>query len=404
MPKYIVSLGTEDGRAFERECDSPDEKTLRDTLSRDGYYIFTIKKEGGVIASLKGSFASKGVSARELISFNQELLALTKAGLPIIRSLDTLIERTENRKFLDVLKEIRISVKGGASLSEAFDKFPQTFPPLYVATVRAGEKSGDLVFSLKRYTEYLKKMEGVRKKLVSASIYPALLITVAVGVILFLLSYVVPTFSRIYLDAGSKLPYPTQILIAVTTLLKNYFFILAFLFISAVVSVSMYSRSEDGRRRLDRLKLGIPLAGSVLMGFAISKFARTLSTVLGGGIPLVESLRMVTGVLGNKVLEGKAHNVVRMVEEGSSLTDAVESEGLMPPLAVKMLGVGESSGSLGEMLLDIATFYEEEVDSKLSALTTLIEPVLMLIMGAFVAAIVIAMYLPVFKLAETAGG
>lgn len=152
------------------------------------------------------------------------------------------------------------------------------------------------------------------------------------------------------------------------------------------------------------MKLNIPLAGSVLMGFAISKFARTLSTVLGGGIPLVESLRMVTGVLGNKVLEEKAHNVTRMVEEGSSLTDAVESESLMPPLAVKMLGVGESSGSLGEMLLDIAAFYEEEVDSRLSALTTLIEPVLMLVMGAFVAAIVIAMYLPVFKLAETAGG
>lgn len=404
MPKYIVSLGTEDGKAFERECDSPDEKTLRDNLSRDGYFIFAIKKEGGVLASLKGSVASKGVSARELISFNQELLALTKAGLPIIKSLDTLIERTENRKFLDVLKEVRSLVKGGASLSEAFDKFPQIFPPLYVATVRAGEKSGDLVFSLKRYIEYLKKMEGVRKKILSASVYPALLITVAAGVILFLLSYVVPTFSRIYLEAGSKLPYPTQVLIAVTTLLKDYFLIFLFLIIGAGISLNIYSRAEEGRRRLDRLKLNIPLAGNLLMGFAISKFARTLSTILGGGIPLVESLRMVTGVLGNKVLEEKAHNAVRMVEEGSSLTEAVESQGLMPPLAVKMLGVGESSGSLGEMLLDIATFYEEEVDSKLSTLTTLIEPVLMLVMGAVVAAIVIAMYLPIFKLAETAGG
>lgn len=403
MPKYIVSLGTEDGRLLEREYDSPDEKSLRDGLSRDGYYIFKVKREGSLLLSLKGSFAVKGISTKELISFNQELLALTKAGLPIIRSLDTIIERTGEKRFLDVLKDVRESVRGGASLSDAFEKFPQVFPPLYVATIRAGEKSGDIVFSIKRYIEYLKKMEGVRKKIVSASIYPAILVFVAVGVILFLLTYVVPTFSRIYLETGANLPYPTRILISVTTFLKDYFLLFFSMLVAFIVSMSLYARTEDGRRRLDLIKLNIPFAGGILTGFAISKFARTLSTVLGGGIPLVESLGMVAGVLDNKVLEEKAHNAIRRVEEGSSLTDAVDAEGLMPPLAVKMLGVGEGSGSLGEMLLDIADFYEEEVDSKLSALTTMIEPALMLIMGVMVAAIVIAMYLPVFKLAETAG-
>lgn len=403
MPKYIVSLGTEDGRLMEREYDSPDEKSLRDGLSRDGYYIFKVKREGSLLLSLKGSFAAKGISTKELISFNQEFLALTKAGLPIIRSLDTIIERTGEKRFLDVLKDVRESVRGGASLSDAFEKFPQVFPPLYVATIRAGEKSGDIVFSIKRYIEYLKKMEGVRKKIVSASIYPAILVFVAVGVILFLLTYVVPTFSRIYLEAGANLPYPTRILISVTTFLKDYFLLFFSMLVAFIVSMSLYARTEDGRRRLDLIKLNIPFAGGILTGFAISKFARTLSTVLGGGIPLVESLGMVAGVLDNKVLEEKAHNAIRRVEEGSSLTDAVDAEGLMPPLAVKMLGVGEGSGSLGEMLLDIADFYEEEVDSKLSALTTMIEPALMLIMGVMVAAIVVAMYLPVFKLAETAG-
>lgn len=403
MPKYIVSLGTEDGRLLEREYDSPDEKSLRDGLSRDGYYIFKVKREGSLLLSLKGSFTAKGISTKELISFNQELLALTKAGLPIIRSLDTIIERTGERKFLDVLKDVRESVRGGASLSDAFEKFPQFFPQLYVATIRAGEKSGDIVFSIKRYIEYLKKMEGVRKKIVSASIYPAILVFVAVGVILFLLTYVVPTFSRIYLEAGANLPYPTRILISVTTFLKDYFLVFFSMLVAFIVSMSLYARTEDGRRRLDLIKLSIPFAGGILTGFAISKFSRTLSTVLGGGIPLVESLGMVAGVLDNKVLEEKAHNAIRRVEEGSSLTDAVDAEGLMPPLAVKMLGVGEGSGSLGEMLLDIADFYEEEVDSKLSALTTMIEPALMLIMGVMVAAIVVAMYLPVFKLAETAG-
>lgn len=403
MPKYIVSLGTEDGRLMEREYDSPDEKSLRDGLSRDGYYIFKVKREGSLLLSLKGSFAVKGISTKELISFNQELLALTKAGLPKIRSLDTIIERTGEKRFLDVLKDVRESVRGGASLSDAFEKFPQVFPQLYVATIRAGEKSGDIVFSIKRYIEYLKKMEGVRKKIVSASIYPAILVFVAVGVILFLLTYVVPTFSRIYLEAGANLPYPTRILISVTTFLKDYFILFLFILVAFIVSVSLYARTEEGRRRLDLIKLNIPFAGGILTGFAISKFARTLSTVLGGGIPLVESLGMVAGVLDNKVLEEKAHNAIRRVEEGSSLTDAVEAEGLMPPLAVKMLGVGEGSGSLGEMLLDIADFYEEEVDSRLSALTTMIEPALMLIMGVMVAAIVVAMYLPVFKLAETAG-
>lgn len=403
MPKYIVSLGTEDGRVLEKEYDSPDEKTLREGLSRDGHYIFEVKKEAGLLAALKGTFSAKGISAKELISFNQELLALTKAGLPIIKSLDAIIERTKDRRFLEVLKEVKESVKGGAALSDAFEKFPQTFPSLYVATVRAGEKSGDLVFSLKRYIEYVKKMEAIRKKIVSASIYPALLVSVAVIVILFLLSYVVPTFSRIYIESGSQLPLPTQILISVTTFLKDYFFIFLSLLAAMMVSLSFYARTEEGRIRLDNFKLNLPFAGGILIGYSVSKFARTLSTVLGGGIPLVEAVRMVAGVLGNKVLEGKAFSVVRRVEEGSSLTDAVEAESLMPSLAVKMLGVGEGSGALEEMLLDIAAFYEEEVDSRLSALTTLIEPVLMIIMGGLVAAIVVAMYLPVFKLAETVG-
>ena len=403
MPKYIVSLGTDDGKVLERECDSSDEKSLRETLSREGYYIFSIKKGSSLLASLKSQFTAKGISTKELISFNQELLALTKAGLPIIKSLDAIMERTGEKRFLDALKEVSEAVKGGSSLSDAFERHPQIFPSLYVSTVRAGEKSGDMVFSLKRYIEYLKKMEGVRKKIISASIYPAMLVFVAVGVILFLLSYVVPTFSRIFLEAGSNLPYPTRILISFTTLLKDYFLVLGLLFVSLMVFLSLYSRSEGGRRRLDQFKLSIPFAGAIFTGYAVSKFARTLSTVLGGGIPLVESVRMVSGVLGNKILENKAHNVVRRVEEGGSLTDSVDAEGLMPPLAIKMLGVGEGSGSLEEMLVDIASFYEEEVDSRLSVLTTLIEPVLMLIMGGFVAAIVIAMYLPVFKLAETAG-
>lgn len=403
MPKYIVNLGTDDGMVLKREYDAPDEKSLRDGLLKDGFYIFAVKKESGVLSVFKEPFGSKGISTRELISFNQELLALTKAGLPIIKSLETIMERTEEKKFLEILKEVKEAVRGGASLSDAFEKSPNVFPPLYIATVRAGEKSGDIVFSLKRYIEYLKKMEVVRKKIVAASIYPAILIAVASVVMLFLLSYVVPTFSRIYLDAGSKLPYPTLVLISITTFLKNYFFLLLILAVGTAISIILYSRTEEGRKRLDTFKLNVPIIGNIVRGYAVSKFARTLSTVLGGGIPLVESVRMVSGVLGNKILEIKARNVIRMVEEGSALTDAVEAESLMPPLAVTMLGVGEGSGALEGMLLDIANFYEEEVDSKLSALTTLIEPVLMIVMGGLVAAIVIAMYLPVFKLAETAG-
>lgn len=403
MPKYKVRLGTEDGRVVESEYDSSDEKSLRDALSREGYYIFGINKVTNSLASYISQLSGKGISAKELISFNQQILTLTKAGLPIVKSLDSIMERTEDRKFLGVLKSVSEAVKGGSSLSDALEMFPQFFPMLYISTVRAGEKSGDLVFSLKRYIVYLKKTEEVRKKIVSASVYPVLLVTVATGVILFLLAYVVPTFSRIYLDAGSELPYPTRILISVTSLLKdNYILISLFLFCT-IFFLSMYTRSEEGRRMLDRLKLKLPFAGGIYTGYAVSKFTRTLSTVLGGGIPLVESIKMIYGVLGNEILEGKARNVVRRVEEGSSLTEAVNAEELMPPMAVRMLGVGEGAGSLEEILLDIAEFYDGEVESRLSVLTTLIEPVLMLVMGGFVAAIVIAMYLPVFKLAETAG-
>jgi len=343
------------------------------------------------------------VDTRELVAFNQELLVLIKSGLPIIQALYTILEKGDKGKLVEILQDIREEIKGGASLSEAFEKHPGVFSHLYVASIRAGERTGDLPQTIRRYLTFLKRVEGFRKKIISAFIYPAILVTVASFAVALLLLYVVPTFTKVYADAGSQLPLPTLILISFTSMLKRYILIIVGVIAVGVVFFRRWSMTVQGRFLVDGWKLRVPFLGNLLVKYAVAGFSRTFATVLGSGIPIVESLKMSVGVLNNQVLERRLLEAVVRVEEGTMLSVAIEKTKIMPPIALRMLGVGETTGALEEMLGEISDYFEEEIDRNLHILTTAVEPAVMIVMGLIIGAIIITMYLPVFKLAGTVG-
>ncbi len=402
MNLYTCKLGHPDGRIIEKNIEAHNPQILKQSLEEQGFFVFEIRKKPLQFLWEKG-YARQKVGNKDLISFNQELLVLTKAGLPIIKSLDAILEKAEKGKLTEILHTVREDIKGGSALSDAFERFPKAFPHLYIASLRAGERTGDLPQTIRRYIEFLKRAESLKRKLLSASIYPAILITVASLAIVLLLVYVVPTFSQIYADSGSQLPLPTQYLMRFTTLLKSNLPFLIVLLIIGGVSFRRWTSTETGRYWVDNFKLRLPFIGNLVTKYSVVSFTRTFATVLGSGIPIIESLKMSVGTLNNKILERKLLEAITRVEEGSRLSAALESVEMMPPLALRMLGVGETTGSLEEMLVDISEFFEQEVDARMTLLTTIIEPAIMLSMGLIIGIIVLTMYLPIFKIASTVG-
>jgi type IV pilus assembly protein PilC len=402
MTIYNCKLGSSDDRIVEKEFEAANPDLLRQSLEEQGFFVFEVKKKAFQFLWEKG-IARRKVDTRELLTFNQELLVLLKAGLPIIQSLDTILQKGAKGKLAEILQEVREDIKGGSSLSDALEKHSRIFSHLYIATIRAGERTGDLPQTIRRYLTYLKRIEGFRKKVISAFIYPSILVTVAFFAVTLLLVYVVPTFSKIYADAGSQLPMPTQILIAFTTLLQRYILIVVGIIIAAMTLFRRWGMTEQGRFLIDGWKMRTPYVGNLLNNYAIAGFSRTFATILGSGIPIVEALKMSVGTLNNKVLERKLLEAIVSVEEGTTLSTAIERVKIMPPLALRMMGVGETTGALEEMLGEISDYFEEEIDRKLHVLTTAIEPAVMIVMGVIIGAIIVTMYLPVFRIAGTVG-
>ena len=402
MNLFRCKIGHPDGRITEKEIEAHNAEILKKSLEEQGFFVFEIRKKSFQFLWDKG-FARQKVGNKDLISFNQELLVLTKAGLPIVKALDSILEKAEKGKLTDILHSVREDIKGGAALSDSFEKYPKAFPHLYIASIRAGERTGDLPQTIRRYIEFLKRTETLKRKLFSALFYPSILVTFASLAIALLLLYVVPTFSQIYADSGAQLPLPTQYLILFTNFLKSYFpLIVILLFLAGFFSLR-WMATDTGRYWLDKLKLRIPFMGNLFLKYAVVSFTRTFATVLGSGIPIVESLKMSVGTLNNKILEQKLLEAIGRVEEGARLSSALESVEMMPPLALRMLGVGETTGSLEEMLVDISEFFEQEVEARLTLLTTAVEPAIMLFMGLIIGIIVLTMYLPIFKIASTVG-
>ena len=402
MPLFKCKIGSADGKIIEKEFEAATADILRQSLTSQGFFVFSVSRKPLQFLWNKG-VSRKKIDTKGLILFNQELLVLIKAGLPIIQALDTILERIEKGRLAEVLEIIRDDIKGGSSLSDAFERHPSAFSHLYIASIRAGERTGDLPQTIKRYITFLKKTEGFRKKVITALFYPAILLSVAFVAVTLLLVYVVPTFSQVYADAGSKLPTPTLILIGFTSILKKFFPLLVGAVFLGMYLFRKWINTESGRVTFDGIMLRIPVLGDIFSKYAIVSFTRTLATIIESGIPIVESLKMSVGTLNNKILERRLSAAIRRVEEGVSLSVAIDGAKLMPTLALRMLSVGESTGSLEEMLEGISDYFEEELDQRLHLLSTAIEPAIMVIMGVVIGTIIVTMYLPVFKLAGTVG-
>lgn len=401
MSIFTCKIGSSDGKIVVKEFDAVSSDMLRQSLEEQGYVVFELRKKP-LQFLMETGVGRKKIGNKELLLFNQELLVLLKAGLPIIQALDTILE-SGTGKLNEILAAIREDVKGGMAFSSAFEKYPRVFPHLYIASIQAGERTGDLAQTIRRYIAFLKRTEAFRSKIVAALFYPIILIGVAAVAVTVLLIYVVPTFSQIYADSGSALPLPTQMLINFTSFLKRYLLVFLALGFVAAGLFRRWSETPSGRYAVDGMKIKTPVLGAVVTRYAVAGFTRTLGTVLGSGIPIVEALKMSVGTLNNRVLERGLLLAVVRVEEGSKLSSALESIKLMPPLALRMLSVGETTGSLEEMLADISDYFEEEIERNLQVLASAIEPAIMIVMGVVIGVIIVTMYLPIFKMANTAG-
>lgn len=401
MATFTCRISTAGGKvlAQEREAESADR--LRQQLEAEGYYVFQVRPRSSHLPftfSLPGTW--RRVRKKDLLILNQEFLALLRAGLPIPTVLDLVIQRQVHPRLRQVLEGVREAVKGGAALSEAAEQHPDIFPPLYVASLRVGEKSGDLPETMGRYIAHLKRAIALQKKVGAALLYPAILMGLTTAVVIFLLTVVVPAFSKIYLDFEAQLPYPTRVLLTITGFVRDYlFFILPFPLL-ALFGLWQWRRTAKGRLRLDQLLLRLPLLGQIVQDFSLASFCRTLGTVLAGGMPMVPALQIAAGSVHNRATQEQIHKAIPAVTGGASVAQALEETKAAPPLILEMVGVGERTGGLEEMLGHVADFLEEELDHRLSAMATLVEPAIMLAMGLIVAGIVITMYLPIFHLSS----
>jgi type IV pilus assembly protein PilC len=330
-------------------------------------------------------------------------LALIKSGLPVLRVWDLLIERAGHAGFQQALREVREDIRGGSSASDALARHPVHFPELYIATVKAGEQSGNLAEVLQRYIAYLKLMIGLRQKVAKALSYPAFLVMIGIGVIAFLLMFVMPTFVSVYGESAKTLPWATQMLLDFVQHAERQILPAAVVSVGLLLAARAYYATPAGQLTMDRIMLRLPLLGSVAIKHNTVQLTRTLGTVLTGGTPLVDALQIARGAVSNRWVSQGMAGAVNEIREGSTLAAALDRPGVLPKLAIEMLSVGEETGSLDSMLRDVAEFYEADLDTRLTQLTTWIEPALLLVMGFLVGGIVIVMYLPVFQMAGTVG-
>jgi type IV pilus assembly protein PilC len=372
------------------------EGEVRHTLEEQGFLPLSIAPRRSLLSRPRRR-KKLGFKPDEFLMFNQQFVALIRAGLPILRSLEILMSRIANPALRAHIEAVRERVLSGVALSDAMEA-QQVFPRVYTASVFAGERSGNLVDVITRYVRYQKIILSTGKKFRNSLIYPAFLIVLSIVMVGVILAYVIPRFAELYEGLNAALPLPTQILIAISTTLQRGLIVIVPLGIAGLVLLRVWMRSSGGRNWVDNLKLRLPILGTVWSMFAIAQLSRTLATLLQGGIPLVSALEVAQESTGNKVIADAIATGTARVREGISLADALEGTGKFPELAVEMIGVGEQTGALPEMLNHVADFYDEDLDLKLTAMLSLVEPIILIFVATFVALILISLYLPIFSI------
>jgi len=398
MPQYALKYADARGEIRQEVVEAASEQEARERLAQQGYLVYSVRPRVGLsLAPAAGK--KRRLDLEKFLIFNQQFITLFRAGLPILKCLDLLADRLTDSKLGPVVAEIRDDVRKGSLLSEAFAR-QQMFPPIYVTSIMAGERSGALGEVLERYLAYQRLALAVRKKILLSLIYPSVLVLLVIGLVVFLVTFVVPRFAELYSTTNAPLPAPTRLLITVGLAAEKFIVAGAVALALAIAGLRYYLRTDAGRAVADRLKVRTPLLGEIWLKYQVAQLARLLATLLSGGIPLVQGMETASQSVGSPLLRGALAEAQKRVKEGQSLSGALASTGLIPGLAIDMIEVGESTGALPQMLNSVAEFYEDDVNTRMQAALSLIEPAIMIFMGLFVAFVLVSLYLPIFSLAD----
>ncbi len=408
MAEFICRLGTPAGEVVTRTVEAPGVHEARARLEREGFRVFNVTppKTSGVTALTRlGSRGGQSkVKANDFLLFNQQLAALVRAGIPILQAIAMLRKRAASARLRAVLGDVEEQIKGGAALSQAFASQGSIFPRIYTASILAGERSGALDDVLKRYVTYMRRNVALRRKIRGALAYPLFLLVASGGMVTFLATYVVPRMSDLFTGFGNELPTVTQLVLGFSKLLAGNIIWLGPLLIGGGIALFLWSRTEPGRMALDSFLLKLPLVGNLIIQLSVAQATRSLATLLAGGITLVESWEIAAESITNRALRRRSSAILPMIREGRTFTESLESANWVPLLAIDMVGIGERSGSLREMLDEVAVFYDAESEVRLEQLTTTLEPAILLVMGGIVVTILLAIYLPIIQSISSGAG
>ncbi len=396
--EFRCRLGTDDGDVIESVYVAESEAHLRHELEHKGMCILSLRPRRGIGSLSLAMPQRRRLPSREFLVFNQELATLLKAGMPLVQSLDILRARLSNPLFKSILDDVYDKVRAGSSLSEAFATHADLFPGVYTASLMAGEKSGSLETVLRRYVAYMKIVGTVRRRTLAALIYPSVLVALSLVVVSIIVLKVVPEFSDFYASFGKELPFITRAILGISAFIRSDILLIVAVLGFAIAGVTTWLKREGQRRRFDQWVLRIPVIGATAKKFVTAQMARTLATLLGGGIPLVDGIEITSRSIGNRHMARRFEIVGQKVREGGGFAAALDEQKVFPAVAVKMAEVGESTGALGEMLNSLADFYDEEVETDLGRFVTLVEPAMLVVMGMVIATLLLALYMPLFQL------
>ncbi|MBV9079643.1 MAG: type II secretion system F family protein [Elusimicrobia bacterium] len=404
MPAFAYKARMLTGGLTEGVLEAPDQRSAMDQLRGQKLTpVEVVESAPSLMERIRAVLPIKPtVKAKELVLFSRQLSTLVSAGVPLVQGLTILEEQVETKLFRGIVHSIKEDIEAGQSITDALRKHPDAFEELYVSMIKAGEVGGILDVILERLSSYLENAEALRAKVKGALMYPLVVSIIASCVTLFLLMFVIPTFAKIFASFGAELPFMTQILINTSNILRHFWYIVIAVPVGASIALKQYSKTEGGRRNIDSLMLNLPIFGILLKKVAVAKFTRTLGTLIKSGVPILQALETVAKTSGNKVIEIAIMTTRESVKEGERIAIQLRKANIFPPMVVQMVAIGEETGNLDTMLSKIADFYDQEVDVAVKGLTSMIEPIIIVVMGLVIGFIVIAMFLPMFELGELA--
>ena len=402
MPIYIWSGKNKKGRVIKGELEAVDERIARVQIKRRNIEVTKLKKKPKDLFE-NVSFMQPRVTKKDIVIFTRQFSTMINAGLPIVQGLNILAEQTENKTFRKILKQVTKDVEGGATLADALQNHPKVFDSLFVGLVSAGEVGGILDTILQRLATYIEKSEKLKSQVKGALVYPAVVVSIAVIVIAVIMVFVIPVFQDLFASVGQALPLPTQIVVNMSNFTKGSIHYMIGGFILFVWLIKRYHRTNSGKRRIDSLLLKLPVFGELIKKVAVARFTRTLGTMVGSGVPILDALEITAKTAGNAVVEDIILDARSSIAEGQTIAEPLSENDVFPGMVTQMISVGEATGALDAMLEKIADFYDDEVDAAVSAMTSMLEPLLMLFLGGSIGGLVIAMYLPIFQMASAMG-